>query len=91
MKAMIRATFYRESLELHCTPNVDEPLLVQLASVFEEVIDVAREEKLTCREHVIIRIELSRYSDLLDFNNYMQTCIRDTLNKVDESKWTVFT
>ena len=82
MEAITRATFYGESLELHCTPNVDEPLLVQLASAFGEVINVAREAKLTCRGHVIIRMELRRYVDLLDLNDYIQTCIRDTAPKI---------
>ena len=60
MDAVKRATFHEQSLELHCTPDVDQALLEQLADVFGDIIRVERLPKLTCRGCTIIRIELEK-------------------------------
>ena len=78
MDAVKRAAFHEQSLELHCSPDVDQTLLEQLGSVFRKIIRVTRGLKMTCREHIIIRIELDRHADLLDFNDYIQDYIHET-------------
>ena len=82
MDAVKRATFHEQSLELHCTPDIDQALLEQLADVFGDIIRVERLPKLTCRGCTIIRIELGTHSDLIDFNEYIQSCIRGIYPKI---------
>ena len=82
MDAVKRAAFHKQTLELHCSPDIDQALLEQLASVFGKIIRVTREPKMTCRGHIIIRIELDRHADLLDFNHYIQNYIHEIYLKM---------
>ena len=77
MDAVKRATFHEQSLELHCTPDIDQALLEQLASIFGKIMCVTRALEITRHGHVRIRIQLEYHQDLLDFNDYIQSVIRD--------------
>ena len=65
MDAVKRATFHEQSLELHRTPDIDQILLEQLASIFGKIMRVTRALKITRHGHVSIRIELEDHQDFI--------------------------
>ena len=71
MDEVKRAPFHKQSLELHCTPDIDQALFEQLASIFGKIIRVTQALKITRHGHGRIRIKLEYHQDLLDFNDYI--------------------
>ena len=74
MDAIKRDTFHGKSLELHSMPDVDQDFSAQLSALFSKIMYVKRLRQLTVKENIIIRIELEKNCDLLDFNEYVQNC-----------------